>query len=450
MGDGMEQRELLKIIRACRRRMQIADFLNKSVFALSIGAAAGILFQAAAFFAPIYYVNLYTILAFGLAELSACAVMLARRTTMEQAALRMDGFGFEERIVTAYECLGQEGELVELQRADAMRQLRAHRDRIRISLRPSLKRMTLLLFLFAFSVGLALLPSVVKDRAAELHGIREEAKEKEDEIEEFMEALEQLEGEELTKEQQELLREMTESLASSLSEYQQAASEEMLTAASQKLDYKYENMSIPLSNLMQELQSGAGVSAASSDAMEQLAKQLEKTGGKKLAEGDGSGTGQGGSDGDDQSGQDSGGGDGNGQKGQSGDGDGNGQSGQGGDGDGDGNGQGGDGDGNGQSGQGESSGSGNGRGEGSSSTPHDYVSVPNAVTDSGNLAGNAGNHEASEYFRAQNGLNWEGAHTSYESVIGSYEQNAYEGIAAKKYPGGMENIIKEYFSSFND
>ena len=91
-----------------------------------------------------------------------------------------------------------------------------------------------------------------------------------------------------------------------------------------------------------------------------------------------------------------------------------------------------------------------GRGDGGGSMPHDYVSIPNTVADSGNLTGNADSHELSEYFRAQTGLNWEGAHTSYEAAIGSYEQNAYEGSAAGRYPSGMENIIKEYFSSFNN
>lgn len=427
----MEQREFLRIIRACRRRMNTADFLKKSVFALSIGAGAGILFQTVAFFVPLYYVNLYMILALLLAELSVLVVMLVKQTTMEQAALRMDGFGFEERIVTAYENLDKEGTFVGLQRRDAIRQLREHKDRIQISLRPSLKRAALLFLLLVISVGLSLLPSAAKDRAGELHGVREEAQEKEDEIKEFMEALEQLAQEELTKEQQEALHEMMESLESSLSEFQQAASEQMLASASQKLDYKYENMSIPLSDIIQDLQNGAGVSIASADAMEEMAKQLKKMQEERLARGDGSGMGQGGSNGGDQSGQRDGAGDGNGQGG-------------------DGNSQGGEGNGNGQNGQGQGSGSGNGRGDGSSGTPHDYVSVPNAVADSGNLTGNIGGHELSEYFRAQNGLNWEGEHTSYEAVIGSYEQNAYEGIAADRYPSGMEDIIKEYFASFNN
>ena len=59
-------------------------------------------------------------------------------------------------------------------------------------------------------------------------------------------------------------------------------------------------------------------------------------------------------------------------------------------------------------------------------------------------------HDNSDYFRAQNGLSWEGTRMSYEAVIGSYERNAYEGIAAGQYPTGMEDVIKEYFSSFNN
>lgn len=423
----MEQREFLKIIRAYRHRMNIADFFRKSVFALSIGAGVGILFQAAAIFVPLYYAGLYMILALILAELSVFVVMLVKQTTMEQAALRIDGFGFEERIVTAYEHLDKEGTLIELQREDAMEQLKSHKDRIRIPLRPSFKQIALLFLLLIFSLGLSLIPSVAKDRAGELHSLKEEVKEKEEEIEKVMEALEQLGQEDLTKEQQEALQEMAESLESSLSELQQVVSEEMLIAASQKLDYKYDIMNAQLSDIIQDLQDGAGVSIASADAMQEIADQLKKMNGMKPGQGDSSQTGQGGADGNGQQGQEGGDSGGNGQAGQ------NGQHGQGG-----------------QNGQDGDGGPGNGRGTGSSSTPHDYVSVPNAIADSGNLTGNVGNHDTSEYFRAQNGLNWEGEHTSYEAVIGSYEQNAYEGIAADKYPSGMEDIIKEYFASFNN
>lgn len=48
----MEQRAFVKMIHAFRRRMNIASVLQKSIAALCIGAAAGILFQAAALVVP--------------------------------------------------------------------------------------------------------------------------------------------------------------------------------------------------------------------------------------------------------------------------------------------------------------------------------------------------------------------------------------------------------------
>ena len=161
----MEQKEFLKTIQAYRRRLHLAAFFKYSVFALSIAAAAGILFQTAAFITPLYYVNLYTILALLAGELAAFVVLYVRRISMKQAALVMDSFGFAERIVTAYENITQKGALVEMQRKDAMQQLGAHRDRIRITLLPSWKKIVMFLVLTAVMTGLALVPSITKEHA---------------------------------------------------------------------------------------------------------------------------------------------------------------------------------------------------------------------------------------------------------------------------------------------
>ena len=447
----MDQKEFLKMIQACRRRLNLAGFLKMLLFALCVGAGVGILFQAVAFITPIYYVNLYTLLALLIALPTAGIAAFVKRVDMKRAALVMDKFGFAERIVTAYENLSQEGVLIHLQREDAMRELRVHQDRIRIPLFPPLKKMLVLFGMVVVLVGLAFIPSVTKERASELHSVKEEAKEKTEELEELVETLEELTQEELSPEQQAQLQEMIESLEASMSEYQQAVSSEMLAAVSQKLDYKYQNMSSQMSSLAQSLQNGATVSAATIEGMQAMAEQLQKMSGQQLAQGNGANGNQGQNgqgNGNGQNGQNNG----NGQNGQNGQGNGSGQNGQG---NGQGNGQSGQtGNGNGQNGQGngqggDGNGSGDGRGTGSSDMAHDYVSVPNAIADSGNLAGNAGTHDDSDFFRAQNGLSWEGAHVSHEAVIGSYEQNAYEGISAGKYPSGMEEIIKEYFASFN-
>ncbi len=433
----MSQRAFIKIIQSYCLKLNVAQFIKKAVFVLYIGAGVGILLQAIAFIIPFYYAGVCTIIILILALLIAVVLAFIKRKNMEQTALVMDRFGFEERIVTAYGNLEKEGALVELQRTDAMNQLQLQRDKIQIAILPSWKLIVGLAGMFAILVVLALMPSAMKERARELHYIREAAREKAEEIEEILEALEELSQEQdLTVAQQAALQEMAESLQASQEEFQQASSMEMMKAASQKLEYRYEHTGNALSTLAESLRNGATVSSVTAESMQALSEKLRGMHEAELAQGTAgqpgnqNGTGQNGQSGNQN---------GTGQNGQSGNQNGAGQGGQ--------SAEGGT---NGSNGQGDlNNGSGIGRGTGTSSTPHDYVSIPNEIAESENLTGNAVNHDASEYFYAQNGLSWEGTHMSHEAVIGSYEQNAYEGIAAGKYPSGMEEIIKAYFSNFN-
>lgn len=429
----MEQRAFVKMIHAFQRRMNIASVLQKSIAALCIGAAAGILFQAAALVVPFYYASLYSGLALVLSLLTALVLAYVKRISPEQAALAMDSFGFDERIITAYECLGQEGVLVRLQREDAMNQLAEHQDRIRLALLPSWKKPVLLLGFLAVMSGLALLPSAVKERARELHEVRKEAREQMKELDELASSIDKLAQEEISQEQKNTLQEMLGSLEASRTEFEQADSAKLLSAATNKLEYKYAMMGSELEEFAKRLRDGVAASPMTAESMQVLAERMQELGGMQLAKGTGAQTG---SNQQGQSGSQNGQGSSGSQAGQNGNGSQNGQNGSGSQ--------------TTQSGNQMSDHSkGSGRGVGSDSIPHDYVSVPNDITDSGNLTGNAANHEASEYFRAQNGLGWEGEHTTYESVLGSYEQKAYEGIAAGQYPSNMEEVIKEYFSSFN-
>lgn len=445
----MELKEFLDMIRAYRRRLNLAEFLKKLLFSLRVGAAAGIVFQAAAFLVPLYYANVYTALALFAAVAAALAATLLRSVTMEHTALVMDGFGFQERIITAYENRGEEGVLFALQRKDAMEQLRLYRDRIRVPLWPGRRRTALTAVLLILMTVLTFTPSPMKDRAGVLHQVSREAREKEEELKEIVEELEelaQLEQETLTPEQLAALQEMIESLRASMEEYSQVSTEEALQAAGEKLSYKYEDLGSRMTGLAQSLQSGAAISPMTAESMQAMADKLQQMSGKPAQGGDSLASNQG-QNGESQDGQ--GGSNQNGQNGQ-GNGSGSGEDGQG---NGSGSGEDGKGDsqngqGGGQSGQGDDPGA--GRGTGSVNREHDYVSIPNAVADAGNLTGNAEGHDGSDFFRAQNGLSWEGTHVPYEAVIGSYERNAYEGIAAGRYPSGMEDVIKEYFSSFND
>lgn len=471
----MEKRVFLKRIQACCKKLNMAEFLRVLFFSLSISAIVGIIFQTVAFFVPFYQAGFYSICALIIGGLTAGILLIKKRKTMRQAALYMDQFEFQERIVTAYEHLDEEDEILLLQRKDAMEQLERYGNRIRIPLFPGKKSMLIMSGLLAIMVVMMLLPAEMKEKAKNIHLIENEAEEKIEEVENVLESLEELAQENLSQEQLEELQEMMESLQSTMQEYEQVDSREMLDSANQKLDYKYNNMSKQLGKMAKALESGATPSVMTADSMKELASQMQEnsstpsTGEMQLAgnqdqsgnlsesgqTGDSSDSSQSGNPSDgNQSGNQSGNQQNSGQNGQGGNNQnsqGNSQSGgssgsnAGESGSAQGNGTG-EGDSDGQEG---GFGGGDGRGEGSGSMPHDYVSIPNEIIDSENLTGVANGHENSEFFREQNGLSWTGTHVSHEKVLGTYEKNAYEGIAAGKYPSGMEDVIKDYFASFN-
>lgn len=454
MSKKQGMTEFINIIKSFRRRLNLASFLEYLITALLIGGIGGFLIQIAAFVIPVYYCNLYSAAALLLAGLPACMIAFFRRSTMERTALTIDGFGFEERIITAYENREKEGFFIERQRTDAIKCLNRDREKIKIPLCPDKRKLAGFFSLLALIIICSFVPSSVKKQAADLHKIRQQVAEKEEEIEEIMESLEELAQEELSPEELAALQDMIDSFRSSLSEYRQVATGEALDAANNRLDYKYSDIGSQLAKLAQSLQNGGNPSAASVEAMQSVSGQLQAlssngNNGSQLAsnnngnnggQNNGNSNGQGGGNGN-ENGQGSGNGNENGQGNGQGSGNGN-ENGQG-SGNGNGNGQG-SGNGNGQG-----SGSGGGRGTGSLATPHDYVSVPNAIADNESLTGSASGNYNSEYYRTQNGLAWEGNHVSYEAVIGNYQRNAYEGIAAGRYPTGMEKVIKDYFSSFN-
>ncbi len=457
-----EQKEFLKIISGCQRRMNAAQAWRILSKASAIGACFAILFEAAAFIIPFYYADLYALLAVMISILTGLAISWMKRNDLKAAALKIDSFGFEERVITAYENITAntpaQSQFAALQQTDAIRRLHAGKEQIKIPLCPPVKNLALCCGMLLAILLLSLLPSAVKQRAEELHNIRLEAEEKLEEIEEVLEELEEFTSAELTEEQRAKLQEMINSLQSSAAEYGQAASPEALASAGQKLDYKYADMSGQLAELAKLLQSGAAVSPSVASKMQNVSQRLQSLGqGSNGQGGDGkhNGDGNGNSDGNGTNGGDgsnngSGNGNGNGGDGDgsggSGDGDGNGNGSGNGNGDGNGNGSG-DGSGNGNGG---GDGSGNGRGTGTARNERDYISIPNDIGNDPTLTGQAGASDTTEAFRAQNGLSWEGNHVPYESVISEYQDRAYEGISSGKYPRGMENVIKEYFGSFNN
>ena len=440
-------------IKICKRKMNLKKGIDCGIHFAAAGGILGMFCELASLIWPFYYVHLAAGLCFAAGFLAGIGFAFVKRADLKQAARRLDSFGLKERMITAYEQLDKESEFARLQRQDAVVHYHEMREQIKIPLWPDKRHVLALLLSLALVTGLSFLPSPVRDRAGILHQVREQAKEEQEELEELLDALEGVDMDSLTEEQQAQLQEMTDAMKLSREELAGADSWESLASALERLDYKYGQTAQGLENLAGQLShpEAAGIAGA-----EALAKAMANQNGQQLASTGTPGTGSGGENGD---GEGNSGGEGSdeGSNGQNGNGqngaEGNAQNGNGsGEGNGNGSGQNGNGSGQGNgngSGQGNGNGIGGGRGTGSSDAAHDYVSIPNAVADDPSLTGNKTGDQQSDYFRQQNGLAWEGEHVDYNSVIGEYTDSAYEGIANGKYPSGMETVIRDYFENLN-
>lgn len=448
--------------------MNLAKLLDYGILFAAMGGVLGIGCELVSLARPFYHAHLAAGLCFAAGFLAGVGYAVYRRADMRQAAGRLDGFGLKERMLTAYEWMDRtdeeaENAFVRLQRQDAYDCYRQNREKIRIPIFPERRHILALLLSAAVVIGLGLVPSPVRERAELLHQVQEQAREEQEQLEELLEALEGVDMDSLTEEQRQELQELTETLQRSGEELAGADSWESLASAMERLDYKYEQAGQSLEQLAGQLEdpSGAGIAAA-----EAMAKAAANQDGPQTASagtpsagngnaGDGqepadSGTGNG-TGGDDGSGNGNNSGENGNAQGGNNSGAGNGS----GEGDGSGSGSGsGEGNSSGGDGQGDGSGSGTGgtgagRGTGSSNAAHDYVSIPNAVADDPSLTGEKNGDQDSEYYRQQNGLAWEGEHVDYNTVIGAYTDDAYEGLTNGRYPSGMESVIRDYFEKLN-
>ena len=458
-----ERNYLLQAIRRSRRKLNMAKTLDTCTCVLACAGVAAIVLEAAAIWIPFYYVHLCAGIALLVTFLAGLVYSIVKRVGMHEAARRIDTFGLQERVQTAYEQMEDESTFACMQRRDAAEKLRGkvEKKEIRIRLLPDKRHLTAAALSLALVCGLAFIPSQARETASQRHAIHQEAKEKQKELSELADALEQMDTSTLTDEQKEKLSELQEALNRSMQELARADSREALDAAKNKLGFKLEQTSQSLANLASQMskEQQAAIAQALAKAAADAAGKSSGSNGTQSASNGGSngtpGTGDGsssdgnnGSNGNGSNGNNAN-GDGNGSEGDnngngSGNGSGDGSNGDGSNGNGSGNGNG--------NGNGNENGSGNGsgRGTGQGSGTHDYVSVPNAVGNDENLTGNKTGDENGDSYRAQNGLVWEGDHVSLDSVIGDYTKDAYEGISSGRYPSGMEDVIKDYFKNLSE
>lgn len=444
-----EKSYLIRKIKAFKGMKNSAVLLDAVLVGLAVSGVPAAALEFFSIFFPFYPVHFAAAGCFLMGVAAGLVFAIIRRIDMKSAARYMDSFGLGERVLTAYENLHRPEEIYALQRTDTVSHVKEQEENLKVRICPPGRHFTAFALSVCMVLLFALIPSQAKDTARERHEVTLEAKEQEKELEKELSNLKKADTSSLTREQKQALKELQESLKLSMEALKTVKSKEALAEEKQKLTYKYDAAEELLAeNTKASAQDFAGIGSENG----------ENTGNQDKGSGDTSGdeSNASGNSGNGNSTQDAGAGSGNNSNGagssQSENSSENNDSSQSGssNGEGSGNGTGGNGNGSGSGvGNGNGSGSGSGRGTGSSDTGHDYVSIPNKVGNDSSIAGSKGDSKDSDYYRAKNGLAWEGEHVSVDSVIGDYTKDAYESIASGRYPKGMESVIRDYFQSLN-
>ncbi|NLN47701.1 MAG: hypothetical protein GX154_01080, partial [Clostridiales bacterium] len=66
------------------------------------------------------------------------------------------------------------------------------------------------------------------------------------------------------------------------------------------------------------------------------------------------------------------------------------------------------------------------------------------------LQGNKNDNGQTKIFQTEKGLTVKGEMLPYNQVIGQYKEEAFQTMESSQIPQGMQNIVKEYFTSLED
>ena len=235
-----EKAFLLQEIRYSKRKQNVKKFLRYESAGIAAGGTIAIVLEGLSVFVPFYTVHVCAVLAILCGVAAGGIYTVKKRCTMAQAAQQIDRFGFQERILTAYERIGKEGDFDRMQRSDAVHMLQENRAWQKVRVCPDRRKLAALGLSLGLALVLSFVPSPAREQAQQRHAIRQEAREKEKEIQDVMDALKQTDTSSMTKEQKKALQELIQSLALSQKEMQQADTKQSLASAEQKLSYKYE------------------------------------------------------------------------------------------------------------------------------------------------------------------------------------------------------------------
>ena len=194
-----EKAFLLQEIRYSKRKQNVKKFLRYESTGIAAGGTIAMVLEGCAVFVPFYTVHVWAVLAVLCGAAAGGIYTVMKRCTMVQAAQQIDRFGFQERIVTAYGRIGKEGSIDRMQRSDAVHMLQEDHAWKKARVCPDRRKLVALFLSLGLALVLSFVPSPAHKQAQQRHAIRQEALEKEKEIQKVMDALKQTDTSSMTK-----------------------------------------------------------------------------------------------------------------------------------------------------------------------------------------------------------------------------------------------------------
>ena len=179
-----------KIVKKARNRICTVKFLKAIIPIMIIGLTVWGIFQIISLFVPFYGATVFGILACMLVILVGVIVTIIRNPSKKQAALQLDSKGLDERITTSLGLKGKKDTFSMLQKNDAY--ARAQKISLKKAFPVRIKgRFFVMLFLsLMLVVSTGLMPAKSKDLAQEIHIVKQEIRQAEEELEDLAEELE--------------------------------------------------------------------------------------------------------------------------------------------------------------------------------------------------------------------------------------------------------------------
>lgn len=196
-------KDILGYLKIAKRRLNTNVLLDYSIKGMIVGILAALLFVLICRFIPIYKPYIKSIYIISTFIIIGLVYGLFKRYDEKKTALKVDSFGFEERIITSLELKKVETNFALMQKKDTLSKIKDFDYKKYIPLRVNKKYLTLCVTLLILFGASSFLPNSMKGKAEEIHNIKEAKKTEVKKVEDIKKELSK--DEKLTKEAKEAL-----------------------------------------------------------------------------------------------------------------------------------------------------------------------------------------------------------------------------------------------------